>query len=211
MHKSCKECAPVCTKVTSYTDLTRAYLLSKRLETWWRKKENTHRLPRPSLCVKGCKGVTMAVSKRENIVLEQQFLVESQLWGFIFLYFYLIFYFYIFASSDCEMVCLEGYRTDWLSKPQRERIPIYWGAFHMFGIMESRDGRGSGRWPHSPPHPWAGSLLGNILGRCLFYPFWKIPGGGDSTTACLGNCSQCSAASEQHKIGTRPDGFFLNC
>lgn len=91
MHKSCKECAPVCTKVTSYTDLTRAYLLSKRLETWWRKKENTHRLPRPSLCVKGCKGVTMAVSKRENIVLEQQFLVESQLWGFIFLYFYLIF------------------------------------------------------------------------------------------------------------------------
>lgn len=42
VHKSCKECAPVCTKVTSYTDLTRAYLHSKGLEAWWKKKENTH-------------------------------------------------------------------------------------------------------------------------------------------------------------------------
>lgn len=106
------------------------------------------------------------------------------------------------------------------SQNPREKEPfVYWGAFHIFGVMGSRDERGSGRWPHSPPHLWAGSLLGNNLGRCLFHPFWKITGGGDSMAACLGNCSQCSAASElktskdssEGKTSTRADGYCLNC
>jgi len=58
VHKSCKECAPVCTKVTSYTALflPERICFPSGLETLWRKKENTHSLPRPSVCMWGLQG-----------------------------------------------------------------------------------------------------------------------------------------------------------
>lgn len=79
----------MCTKVTLYTDLTGAYLLSKGLEKphtlillehacfprGWKhdekKRKYTQTARTQCLCAKGCKGVRMAnVSNRANTVLE---------------------------------------------------------------------------------------------------------------------------------------------
>lgn len=140
------------------------------------KRKYTQTARTQCLCAKGCKGVRMAnVSNRANTAWITVFSRGSLVNEFKEIFRFL---------KPLKLRLWNGVPGGLQNRlkrraPQNYRDnPCLQGGIPYFGIMESRDGRGSGSWPHPPPHSWAGSLLGNNLGRRLFHPFWKFSGGG---------------------------------
>lgn len=82
VHKSCKECAPVCTKVSSCTApfLLDCICFSRDLEMSWRKKRHTSSTD-PSVCVQRAARVSKRLKRATaSTVLELQFLEGGEKW-----------------------------------------------------------------------------------------------------------------------------------